>query len=173
MVYFNSDGDVKLGAVSCEDENGNKSVAVSVETISIKDKVRIATVTTTKDGEKAESLIAQGVKDFWKIVYNNDDLLRAVRIFLKEGNSWPGIYKVVNDTILLSGPDVVNLGWVSDSKVRLLKRTANCYRAIGDEARHAVKDWTPPPNPMTINEAINIEQDLIRKWIQFEASKVT
>ncbi len=167
-LYFEGEANIKIGAVASYGENGSKGITVFPDTLKMKVKMSGVEMNTTQDGKRIVSLVAQGVKDSWKIVFKNDNLLKAVRIYRKEGKTWYGIYKVVNDTILRNRPDAVALGWISQSKIDLLKHTANCYKAIGDEARHAIEEWQSPPKPMSIQEARSIVEDLLKKWVQYE-----
>ena len=91
---------------------------------------------------------------------------KAIKIFrLVQNGNWEysDIYKIIE--ILLYEKREKLYDWVPKEKIRLLKHTANHYKAIGDKARHGIVSTDPPQKPMGIDEARAITKSLINKYV--------
>ena len=67
----------------------------------------------------------------------------------------------------LGGYDAVKKsGFVSKSKIKLLRRTANSYAASGLGARHALEEYEAPENPMPLTEGKRVIGQLLDGWLK-------
>jgi hypothetical protein len=62
------------------------------------------------------------------------------------------------------------LGWVSKNELERFRHTANSYKILGAEARHARDRFDPPKNPMTFAEADRFVRKLIREWVVWKTA---
>ena len=93
---------------------------------------------------------------------------RALAIYGALGDTWVGLYMVL-DTLSddLGGDDAVKKGgFVSRSKIKLLRRTANSYAAAGLGARHALEEYEAPEKPMPLTEGKRVVGQLLDGWLR-------
>jgi len=86
-------------------------------------------------------------------------------LFSRKRDDWTQLCNViclVRDAI---GGDVP-AAWVSTAKIEALERTAQTRETAGDTARHANARYDPPKNPMPLNEAQRIVQQILQQWVQ-------
>jgi hypothetical protein len=67
------------------------------------------------------------------------------------------------------GGSIHDLGWASKAEVRIFKRTANSYTALGPQARHGKDEEPPPVSPMTHDQAHELVRRVVRSWVAFMA----
>lgn len=79
--------------------------------------------------------------------------------------SWVGLYKIYE--IIDSNAGIKKNSWLSEKKRNLFRRSANHPVASGFNARHAVQKEEPPQNPMELEEAIELINELIIKWKEY------
>jgi hypothetical protein len=87
--------------------------------------------------------------------------------FLRTGD-WYSLYKVLDILEMAHGGEKAfeRLGWASSSELKRFTGTANNSTALGDAARHARADWTPPKRPMSLDEAKSLIRSLLFRWLE-------
>jgi len=108
----------------------------------------------------------------WVTKSIEDDKITALFNFIcSDSNKWYLLYKRLELVQLDLGGEnkLINKKWVPESKIKLFKHTANCYKAIGIEARH-YDNKIPPKNPMTYPDAKKIIDKINLEWLE-ERSK--
>src|SRR5438094_7795296 len=81
---------------------------------------------------------------------------------------WYTLYQLREKIEAAAGGDgqIAARGWASRAKLRRFDHTANSQAILGDAARHGVQRTTPPANPMTLGEAQQLIERLIRGWVE-------
>jgi len=99
----------------------------------------------------------------------NPEIARVLRILGDDGLDWSALYHVYE--VVLGDVDrrIVQDGWATKAEVRRFKHTANSPAALGDVARHGREETQPPSNPLSFEEAKELVQRIVRKWIVFNA----
>ena len=108
----------------------------------------------------------------WVTKSIEDDKIATLFEFIcSDSNKWYLLYKRLELVQLDLGGEnkLINKKWVPESKIKLFKHTANCYKAIGIEARH-YDNKIPPKNPMTYPDAKKIVDKINLEWLE-ERSK--
>lgn len=80
--------------------------------------------------------------------------------------TWVGLYRVFE--VINSDKEIINEGWISKTKRENFKRTANHPKASGNASRHGIpksEKEIPPSNPMNIDDAIELIDNLVEKWL--------
>lgn len=99
---------------------------------------------------------------------SDDRVARAITIYGALGDTWPGLYMVL-DVLSddLGGDDAVKKsGFASRAKIKLLRRTANSYTAAGLGARHALEKYEAPDKPMSLREGRKVVGQLLDGWMR-------
>lgn len=85
--------------------------------------------------------------------------------------TWSDLYRAL-EVILANGDGPLAPAGVSKKQVRLFKQTANSFSSLGLEARHAHDKGTPPPEPMTLEQARDLLSRLTLSWLHLAATDV-
>src|SRR5262245_12013504 len=107
--------------------------------------------------------LAPDVISLVTVAMENVRLLEALRYFAPSG-SWANLYKaleVVQDEI---GGDIHRKGWASKRELDRFTQTANSTSAVGRDARHAKRRFTPPKRPMSLEEADELIRNVLMRW---------
>lgn len=99
---------------------------------------------------------------------SDDRVARALAIYGSIGDTWVGLYMVL-DVLSddLGGDDAVKKsGFAPRAKITLLRRTANSYAAAGLVARHATEKYEAPDKPMSLREGKKVVGRLLDGWLQ-------
>jgi hypothetical protein len=99
--------------------------------------------------------------------------LRALTIYGELGDSWRGLYMVLDAIQQDTGgeSDLLNKPWVSHQDkqdIKLFKQTANNYGVLGLDARHGLSGKMKK-KPMSLGNARKLLRKLLNNWL---ASKV-
>lgn len=106
----------------------------------------------------------------WAMIADTDGGVAMVLRLFGQGLSWANLYKISEVLHEDQGDKIIDKGWARPEDIKNFKATANSYRAIGEEARHAREKEPPPQNPMTLNEAQALIREVVKKWLQEKAS---
>ena len=104
----------------------------------------------------------------WVISSLKDDKIATLFEFIcSDSNKWYLLYKRLElvQVDLGGETELINKKWVPESEIKLFKHTANCYKAIGIEARH-YDSKKPPSNPMTYSDAKKLIDKINLKWLE-------
>lgn len=113
--------------------------------------------------------LPDGILDNWVLAGSNDDLVeRALALYGTLDHNWRSLYMVLEviEDDLGGETAVMRTKWVSSAKVKQFKRTANSFRALGQDARHATIKNQPPSSPMPLSDAQELIEDILRKWLE-------
>lgn len=98
----------------------------------------------------------------WSAIADNEELLNDALIYFGRATNWFDVYKAVECLEARVGGEskLMALGWASEKKIELLKRTANCA------ARHRRGKYEPPASPMSIKDARALLGQLLQRALQ-------
>ena len=143
-------------------DNGSKSFSYSIPcTANIIPKMKESTI------DERKKLLKE-----WVIASLKDDKIATLFEFIcSDSNKWYLLYKRLELVQVDLGGEtkLINKKWVPESEIKLFKHTANCYKAIGIEARH-YNSKKRPSNPMTYPDAKKLIEKINLKWLE-ERSK--
>lgn len=116
---------------------------------------------TRSDGTVEVFLPADPVVEATLKADHSEAVERVLRLRNAPGLQWTDLYRIL-EAIREDG------GAISASKAELTRfeHTANSRRAAGDLARHGHERTDPPPNPMTLREAREFIDRIIRNWLE-------
>jgi len=110
-----------------------------------------------------------GVINTWVSLGNKSDFIeRALTLYGALEHNWKNLYlvlEVIEDDL---GGEVAVLQkkFVSNRKLKSFKNTANSFRAIGRDARHATTRYSLPRSPMLITVAQELIHTVLEKWLE-------
>jgi len=176
-LYIDNFHDVAVDEVTHIEDDGRKSHhnVLQIDNIMQRQKVSPVTLTASNGSQPAvnqHSLLESCVHLSQKFKQV------AVALHFYHEDSWVNLYKVyetIRDDISeddFKGDDIlINNGWVSRSELRRFKRTAQSKEALGDQARHASKTYTPPDVPMSHSETKSLVKSILMKWLATKSDK--
>lgn len=154
---------VGLGAIIRQEDDGQRYCYVFLSS-SIVVRSKTSSVKLTVNGGKETPQVP--LPAVWAAVAKDDEkVLQALRLWANNPDSWDNLYKILEVIESDVGGAIYRNAWVSKKEVNRFTQTANSPEALGDEARHAKKRVSPPPKPMTIQEAKQLMKTLLEKWI--------
>jgi hypothetical protein len=146
------------------DEKGHRT-AYLVRTAQVRITASAHIVVTDKAGKTLREVKPTDPIPSWaKGVLASEEKRRALALYESQGDTWAGLYKVL-EVIEASVGEVTGLGTTTKAQVGRFTQTANSYRAIGPDARHAKDKIPAPSNPMPLAEARSIIEGLLIKWL--------
>jgi len=121
----------------------------------------------TKEGEVQETYQADPIQKCISTAKDSVNVDKVLRLLGDRPKNWANLYsilEVVKDDV--GGIDKIEeKGWATEEEIKLFKYTANCFRAIGYDARH-IDDKEPPEKHMMLSKAESLIREIIRNWIQ-------
>jgi hypothetical protein len=84
----------------------------------------------------------------------------------RHAGDWSTLFKLKEKIDAAVGGSLVERGWATKRELERFNRTANSHRILGDAARHGVQTSEPPAKPMTIEQARQLIDRLIRRWFE-------
>jgi hypothetical protein len=126
--------------------------------------LKVRSASRIEDG--AEALVVERKVSRWlSVARRGGHVSDALKLWAdRRPNDWQTLYKVV-EIIKDSARPKLKM-WVSQNELSLFRRTACSPSAIGHAARHGVQEADPPATPMTIKDAEELVQRLLRCWIE-------
>ncbi|WP_342555581.1 hypothetical protein [Paenibacillus sp. FSL R7-0652] len=115
------------------------------------------------DGTIEISNPADSVPDLLELCEKHEVIDKVIKLISYDDESWVGLYKIFE--VIAKDADVKSFSSISSENLKRFTRTANSYKAIGMEARHAL-DYEPPKEPMYITEAKSLICLLVNEWIK-------
>ncbi len=160
-LYYKRFGAIKYIKVSRVNDEG-KRIGFGYLSVAPRDY----TLTAIRPGDK--TLI-----EWIDLAFTSDELSRALYLYGSLEPSWKNLYMVLETVEDDFGgqESLLNTNLIPKRELKLFKRTANSYRAIGSEARHGTKTYTPPRNPMSLKSAQELISKLLRDWIGLKKNK--
>lgn len=143
-------------------EDGSELVFASAN-ITCTARLRINLQVVNADGT-VETCNPADLVPNWLDLCNKDELIYKVfKLISHDTESWVGLYKIYE----VISKDLINDFHFSVPKenLRRFTQTANSYKAVGMEARHAL-DYEPTSIPMKITEARALIYLMVNEWIR-------
>jgi hypothetical protein len=90
----------------------------------------------------------------------------AITLWADPVRPWPRLYRILEEIERHIGKNVDTAGLCSAKERERFRRTANTAEVSGADSRHALSKYTPPPDPMSHEEATSfvgrIFSDMLR-----------
>lgn len=108
------------------------------------------------------------IECWFSIGQQNESVARALTLYGSLEHNWRNLYMVleVMEDDVGGEESLSEKGWVSAKEISRFKHTANSFRAIGREARHATVAFQPPKGPMSLREAERLIGTLLMRWLE-------
>ncbi len=100
----------------------------------------------------------------FRLSSNNESLSVALETYRTVGDSWAGLYSVLDTIQSVVGK--IPTKWATAREVSDFTGTANSYHAIGTAARHGLGKSQPMTAKMSIQQARALIQKILRAWIE-------
>jgi len=98
-------------------------------------------------------------------------LRHAMLIWADPNRTWPRLYRILEEVQQHLGTDPYRHSLCSKSEQKRFERTANSAEVAGADARHALGRNAPPPNPMTLEEAIHLVGSVLKGAVSLESQR--
>jgi len=128
---------------------------------------RITITFTDENGEhiKEDDEIKE---NFWLSLID-EKVKRVLKLVYKEGTgNWVNLYRIYE--IIKSDIDPIKKGWAESKVIDNFKHTANHPAATGDDARHGFMKNQAPQNPMSIADAKQLIETIVKNWIRYKVN---
>lgn len=108
------------------------------------------------------------IECWFSIAQQNEPVARALTLYGSLEHNWRNLYMVLEVMEDDAGGEegLSEKGWVSAKEIRRFKQTANAFKAIDREARHATLAFQPPKRPMSLREAERLIGTLLMRWLE-------
>jgi len=148
------------------DDGKTKCSVVFSDSAHFRDRFKASLI--TKDGEVQEIFQADPISEFITTALHDENVATALRLLDNCTSDWVNLYRILEvvEEDVGGTHKIVEKGWATKKAIDLFKHTANCFKAIGAEARHAKKRIKTPTNPMTPSEAESLIKTIVNSWIQ-------
>jgi hypothetical protein len=84
----------------------------------------------------------------------NQSLHMAMILWADSNRTWPRLYRNLEEVeSVFDGRKIHDMGLVTKAQRDRFTQSANCHEVAGPDSRHGPKGWSPPKNPMRIQEA--------------------
>ncbi|MDW7972794.1 MAG: hypothetical protein RMI01_06285 [Thermodesulfovibrio sp.] len=165
-LIFDNFHNIEEDGVTLIKDDGKRIHYVFVETkFELRAKVNIKVDST--DNEYLDSKLS-AIEQLIFAAKKDNSIEKALQFFSK--NTWIDLYKVyeiIRDDVGGEHQIVAN-NWATKNDLERFSRTAQSKDAIGDDARHASKKYTPPAKPMSFNEAKELKKRILIKWLNYK-----
>lgn len=166
---------IRIGNVEKIEKNGRHMRYIFAESGTYRIKGSENTI-LTKSGSNQEEQITKRTftVESWVMQTKQDkNVAKVLSFWSAEKITWIDLYKILEVIEEDIGCKVYKRHWVSRKKTRLFEWTANCYRAIGEDARHGgEKKWIPPKKCMELSEAGSIIRTITDNWLREKEKKL-
>jgi len=82
--------------------------------------------------------------------------------------TWTDLYLLFELVEASVGSQMFTRGWISKNQASSFTNTANSYNALRHTGRHGKDKGNPPTDPMSLNKASGLIQELVRQWLGHE-----
>ena len=167
VIKIGSSADLRVGAVIEHHPDGSRTPHVFARgEIIVSARVRARGVAVV-DGATQERPLPAPWEPIMELAQLNERVAMAMA-YLALPPTWHRLYAALDAPRKDAGTDgragVLRRGATEDD-LRRFTHTADNYKAVGVEARHANPDFRPPPNPMTLNEGAEFVRRVVEAWI--------
>ena len=168
ILQLNSRKAIEIEYISQVDEKGKKAVFLEA-TISGSGGIYASLQIGRNDGSVETIHAAEPIVRWIKIKQKDKNVAKIFQYINQDFNSWANFYNIC-EVIEKDGFSHLQRGGKYRQKVENLRQTANCFLAIGPDARHSKETIPPPKNPMTQSEAKDFVKMLIYGWLKTKES---
>jgi hypothetical protein len=166
-VLLQTETSLGVGSVVEVMRSGSRSVFVQLEGVAARGTVGLVSVVVTHvDGKVEEHRPADPAPSWLARALENPAAAHALRLRDVGALSWTDLYRLWEVVVAGAGgkEQVVAKGWTTREALRRFHHSANSVSAAGDQARHGVEPTEPPANPMSLSEARDFVESLLRSW---------
>jgi len=144
-----------IGAVIHEADDGTRSGAVFMTGTAVgRSKVRAVSLGPPGARTQAQELLLASRRD--------RRLQIAAFLLSNHAVTWPHLYRCLEEIESFLGRKVHEAGFCSANQRERFTRSANSAEVSGNDARHAVGRFDPPPNPMSLKDACGFLSQLMQ-----------
>jgi len=160
---------IRVAGVAREEPTGTRTQFLFAESIRGRSRMSGNLTITRADGS-VESTRDNAVEAFAELAIKDASVTRALRLFGSGTHDWVNLYRIyeIIESDMGGLSAMINLSWISKSRVSNFKHTANSVSAAGDEARHGEERTIPPPSPMPLTEAESFIVHLLKNWLHLK-----
>lgn len=106
---------------------------------------------------------ADSIPNWLELSQKNELIHKVIKLISYSSDSWVGLYKIFE--VIDKDSIIRSFSSVSSENLKRFTQTANSYKAVGMEARHAL-DFEPPKKPMNITEARSLIYVIVNEWLR-------
>ena len=126
-------------------------------------RVRTSYQVIRADGTIETCNPADSVPNWLELSKKNELINKLIKLISHDSDSWVGLYKIFE--VIDKDSGIKSFSIVSSENLKRFTQTANSYKAVGMEARHAL-DYEPPKKPMNITEARSLIYLVVNEWFR-------
>jgi hypothetical protein len=163
---------VEVDRVELVSEGGGRQHFVALG-VAVESSAALSMTVIRGDGTREEVVAdpdAVPASDLLAVAANEPDVARALRLIGQAETTWPGLYHLYEVVLGDVGGLIYDDGWASRIEVERFRRTANSPAVLGEHARHGRETTEPPSNPMSLREARDLVERLVRRWLAEKGS---
>lgn len=132
-------------------------------------ELRVPAPTVVTSGGLPTSYLAP-VGDIVGLANRDEHVAIALHFWGAGPQSWHSLYKIFENIQVDVKSRIWREGWASHADVNRFTQTAQSMEAVGDEARHSLRKYAPPPRPMSLREAQSLVGQILDKWLRFRGA---
>jgi hypothetical protein len=152
-----------LNVVIREDDKGKHDICISAQLAPLRGKVRarvqISGQESSSETQAQQLLVASR---------GNHHLRTAVSLWGDPLRTWPRLYRMLEEIEAAIGEKVDKAGFCAEVERNLFTRCANTAEVAGKDARHRSGKFSPPANPMSLEEAIALISRLLEQALRHQ-----
>ena len=156
ILFYGKDSDSYLEYDSIK--IGNTVYMDFVDYISVQDDC------TFIENNKEIDLDAQRINKIQVCYQKNENLQELLGLYYRKGVDFVNLFRIY-EKLKSFGIKPVAKGWLTREQESNFTNTANNPAASGDEARHGKSTCEPPKNPMSLQQAKQMIDGIIDKYI--------
>jgi len=161
---------VNEAGVTLIEEDGRRHHYVYLESsITLRSKVSANITATGSDGTPQVAPPPSNVESCIGLAKTDKAVADALHFF--RDSTWTSLYKVyeIIREDVVDEKSIIGNGWATKQALSRFRQTAQSKAAVGDLARHAASGFTPPSQPMAIEEAQTLVRVIILGWLSSKA----
>jgi len=153
--------------VTAVEADGTRAAFLQPQSAALNFKTCLAHCVTYRDGTIEEHRPFESIQNWLAKAIRNPVAVRVLRLRNTDDLSWSDLYRLyeVIEHDVGGATAIERAGWSSGALLERFTRSANSLHAAGDQARHGVERTDPPRNPLTLSEARELIDKLLRAWL--------
>jgi hypothetical protein len=113
---------------------------------------------------------ADPISKWLPLVTQDPVVAKALRLRDTDDLDWGGLYRIYEVIKSDVGRLIDQLGWANWNECKRFTHSADSVAAAGDKARHGVERTAPPRKPMSLAQARELIDRIMRDWLEWKAS---